>query len=34
LHRIKQHVKEQGTKFYKLQLVDEFVYAELMPARR
>ena len=34
MHRIKQYVKEQGTKFHKLQRVDEFVYAEFMRARR
>ena len=34
LHRIKQYVKEQGTKFHKLKRVDEFFYAEFMRARK
>jgi len=33
LHRIRQYVKDQGTKFHKLQRIDEFVYAELIRAR-
>lgn len=34
LHRIKQYVKEQGTKFDKFQRIDEFVYTEFMRARK
>ena len=34
LHRIKQYVREQGTKFHKLRRVDEFVYTEFMRTRK
>lgn len=33
LHRIKQYVKDQGTKFHKLQRVDEYAYTEFLRAR-
>ena len=30
LHRIKQYVKDQGSRFRKLQRIDEFVYTEFL----
>jgi len=33
LHRIKQYVKDQGTKFHKFKRIDEFVYTEFIRAR-